>query len=53
MTDKERLCPNAAEALQIIRDLCVDYDGFNTIDGLKSLLDDIRKITEEATRMVK
>ncbi len=32
---------------QTIRDLCVDYDGFNTVEGLKSLIDDIRAIAEE------
>ena len=35
------------DSLQIIHDLCIDYDGFNTVDGLKSLIDDIRAITEE------
>lgn len=35
------------DSLKTIRDLCVDYDGFNTVDGLKSLIDDIRVITEE------
>lgn len=35
------------DSLQTIRDLCVDYDGFNTVEGLKSLIDDIREITEE------
>lgn len=35
------------ESLRTIHDLCVDYDGFNTVDGLKSLVDDIREITEE------
>lgn len=32
---------------QQIRDLCIDYDGFSTVDGLKSLIDDIRAIAEE------
>lgn len=36
------------DSLQIIHDLCIDYDGFNTVDGLKSLVDDIRAISEEA-----
>lgn len=36
-----------SDSLQIIHDLCIDYDGFNTVDGLKSLIDDIRAITEE------
>lgn len=35
------------DSLQLIHDLCIDYDGFNTVDGLKSLIDDIRAITEE------
>ena len=35
------------DSLQIIHDLCINYDGFNTVDGLKSLIDDIRAITEE------
>ena len=37
----------ALKALQLIHDLCIDYDGFNTVDGLKSLIDDVRAITEE------
>ncbi len=40
----------AIKAIQLIRDLCIDYDGFNTVDGLKSLIDDIREITEEALK---
>ena len=36
-----------SDSLQIIHDLCIDYDGFNTVDGLKSLIDDIRAITEK------
>ncbi len=35
------------DSLQQIRDLCIDYDGFNTVGGLKSLIDDIRVIAEE------
>ena len=38
------------DSLQIIHDLCIDYDGFNTVDGLKSLVDDIRAISEETLR---
>ena len=38
------------DSLQIIHDLCIDYDGFNTVDGLKSLIDDIRAIAEEALK---
>ena len=39
-----------SDYLQIIHDLCIDYDGFNTVDGLKSLIDDIRAITEETLK---
>ena len=35
------------ESLRTIHDLCVDYDGFNTVDGLKSLIDDIDAIVKE------
>lgn len=42
-----------AEALKLIRDLCIDYDGFNTVEGLKSLIDDIREISEESTSELK
>ena len=38
------------DSLQIIHELCIDYDGFNTVDGLKSLVDDIRAITEETLK---
>lgn len=40
----------ALESLQTIRDLCIDYDGFNTVDGLKSLVDDIRVIAEDVLK---
>lgn len=36
-----------SDSLQLIHDLCIDYDGFNTVDGLKSLIDDIRNIAEK------
>lgn len=35
------------DALSAIHDLCIDYDGFNTVDGLKSLIDDIEAIVKE------
>lgn len=38
------------DSIQTIHDLCIDYDGFNTVDGLKSLIDDIRVITEETLK---
>ena len=42
--------PSRFDSLQIIHDLCIDYDGFNTVDGLKSLIDDIRMITEKTLK---
>lgn len=30
------------EKLQNIVDICVDYDGYSSVEGLKSLIDDIR-----------
>ena len=42
--------PSRFDSLQIIHDLCIDYDGFNTVDGLKSLIDDIRGIAEETMK---
>ena len=30
------------QKLQDIKDICVDYDGYRTIEGLKSLIDDIK-----------
>lgn len=50
MSNKESLCHGSLEALQIIRDLCIDYDGFNTVEGLKSLIDDIREIAENSLK---
>lgn len=35
------------DSLKTIHDLCVDYDGFNMDERLKSLVDDIREITEK------
>lgn len=36
------------EALEDIRDLAVGYDGFTTIEGLKSLIDDMQNIAVKA-----
>lgn len=32
------------EALKVIRDIAFDYDGFNDVDNLKTLIDDLREI---------
>lgn len=39
-------------ALELIGDLCIDYDGFETVEGLKSLIDDIHDIQKEAIKFV-
>ena len=31
-------------ALTLIKDLCVGYDGYNTIEGLKALINELRAI---------
>ena len=31
-------------ALKVIRDIAFDYDGFNDVDNLKTLIDDLREI---------
>lgn len=36
------------EALEDIRDLAVGYDGFTTIKGLKSLIDDMQNVAVKA-----
>ena len=46
MTDKDQIT-RLTDALILIKDLCWDYDGFETVDGLKSLIDDIRNIATE------
>ena len=35
------------DALQLIHDLCIDYDGFGTVEGLKSLIDEVREIAKK------
>lgn len=32
------------EALKLIKDIAFDYDGFNDVDNLKTLIDDLREI---------
>lgn len=49
MTEKEQIT-KLTDALVLINDLCLDYDGFETVDGLKSLIDDIRNITIETLK---
>jgi len=36
------------EWLQLIADVCVDYDGYRTVKGLKVLIDDIKKMATDA-----
>lgn len=35
---------NAAKSLELIADIAFDYDGANTVEGLKSIIDEIREI---------
>lgn len=38
------------EALEDIKDLTTNYDGFKSVEGLKSLIDDIRSIAVKALK---
>lgn len=38
------------DALYLISLMCIDYDGFKTVKGLKSLIDDIKKFAEQAEK---
>jgi len=44
-------CPLDApvERLSDIHDICIGYDGYNTVEGLKSLIDEIREMTKPRT----
>jgi len=43
--DYEKYINHSKEgALILIKDLCVGYDGYNTIEGLKALVDELRAI---------
>ena len=36
------------EWLQLIRDVCIDYDGYRTVSGLKKLIDQIDQMADDA-----
>jgi hypothetical protein len=36
------------EWLQSIHDVCIDYDGYRDVKGLKRLIDDIKQMTKDA-----
>jgi ATP-dependent 26S proteasome regulatory subunit len=38
-------------ALQFIYDITDDYDGYNTVEGLKSLIDEIREEVLSALKL--
>lgn len=40
----------AAEWLELIYDISIDYDGCNTIENLKELIDEIREYTINARK---
>lgn len=41
---EESTIKTAEELFQLISDLAIDYDGFSDVNGLKSLIDDLRAI---------
>lgn len=38
--------------LELIRDIAVDYDGFNTVESLKWLIDEMISYVNEAMRVL-
>ena len=46
--DLERQIEIKNEYLGFILDLAYDYDGFNTVEGLKGLIDELRKYASHA-----
>lgn len=44
--NNEKIIKTAGELFQQISDLAIDYDGYSTADGLKSLIDDMREIAD-------
>lgn len=38
------------KALKLIADIAVDYDGFRGVEGLKSLIDEIREVAKEGLK---
>ncbi len=44
----EHTATRLREWLIVIADVCIDYDGYNTEDGLKSLINDIRAMANLA-----
>ena len=41
-TNIEEAIDNPYKTLQLIADIVLDYDGFKTVDDLKSLMDEVR-----------
>lgn len=52
MTDQEYI-NKLKDALVLIKDVCLDYDGYRTVDGLKSLIDEVSDIAREALQSKK
>ena len=44
----ERECKRLLEWLTSIAGVCYDYDGYRTVDGLKTLVDDIEQMAIDA-----
>lgn len=44
LKEQERTIVDLRNVLQLIADIAYDYDGYDTIEGLKSLIDEIREM---------
>ena len=46
--DLDERSRTADEALELAHDISVDYDGCNTVESLKDLIDEMRELIDEA-----
>lgn len=44
LKEQERTIVDLRNVLQLIADIAYDYDGYNSVEGLKSLIDEIKEI---------
>ena len=43
---ENKCCQESAQAFSLISAICYDYDGYNTVESLKSLIDEIKNIAD-------
>ena len=50
LKEQERTIVDLRNVLQLIADIAYDYDGYDSVEGLKSLIDEIREIAIKAVK---